>query len=174
MQIKEKTIQMIREHLPAPGTDLGCYTFLAPDALWTGTVESQRPFVVVAKDNYWPGGGGPIIVVMEDGPVHIAWLTSDDVANPDYRSTLDLEQESLISYCAADFPKFMEIMKLYMEAMETISRPGFASDDDEYEENCAKIEQVLRQQTAKIDPTAIEDTESLWSTSMEELGSGML
>ena len=173
MEIKEMTIKMIREHLPTQGTELSCYTFLASDALWTGTVESQRPFVTVAEDN-WPSGGGPIIVVMEDGPVHIAWLTDDDVANPDYRGALDLEQESLIDYCAADFPKFMEIMKLFMEAMETISRPGFASDDDEYEEECAKIEQVLRQQAAKIDPTAIEDPDSLWSTLMEELGAGML
>ena len=93
MEIKEMTIKMIREHLPTQGTELSCYTFLASDALWTGTVE------------------------------------------PHLR---------------------------------------FASDDDEYEEDCAKIEQLLRQQAAKIDPTAIEDTESLWSTLLEELGAGML
>ncbi|MDE6129937.1 MAG: hypothetical protein K2G16_12220, partial [Lachnospiraceae bacterium] len=135
MELKEMTIKIIREHLPTQGTRLGCYTFLAPDALWTGTVESQRPFVVVAEDD-WGDGSGLIIIVMEDGPVHIAELNPEDVGNPDYRSTMDLKQESLVDYCAADFPKFMEIMKLFMEAMETISHPGFASDDDEYEEEC--------------------------------------
>ena len=170
MEIKEKTIQMIKEHLPAPGTELGCYTFLASDVLWTGTMESQRSFVVVAEDN-WDVSSGLLIIVMEDGPVHIAVFNSD---KPDYRSALDLEQYSLIDYCAADFPKFMEIMKIYLVALETISHPEFASDDEDYEEKCAEMERALRQQVVKIDPTAIEDTESLWSTSIEELGAGML
>ena len=173
MEIKEMTIKMIREHLPTQGTELSCYTFLASDVLWTGTVESQRLFVTVAEDD-WGDGSGVIIIVMEDGPVYIASLTPEDVANPDSRSALDLKQESLLDYCAADFPKFMEIMKLFMEGKETISHLRFTSDDDEYEEECAKIEQLLRQQAAKIDPTAIEDKESLWSTLLEELGAGML
>lgn len=172
-KIMQATIQVIKAQLPKPGTQLGCYTFLGPEDLWTGTVASQRPFVVVAEDN-WGDGGGLLIIVMADGPIHVAELTGDEVAEPDYRNALDLKQDSLIDCCAADFIKFMEIMKLYLAALETISHPEFAFDDEDYEEKCAKLEKTLRQQAAKIDPTAIEDTESLWSTLMEELGAGML
>ena len=171
MELIEKTLQMVKKHLPPPGTELGCYTFLAPDALWTGTVESQHPFVVVAEDN-WGVWDGLIMIVMADGPVHIAALNSSDVKNPDYHNTLDLEQDSLISYCAADFPKFMEIMKLYQATLETIPCCPDVFDDEGLEK-CAEAERVLRQQIMKIDPTAIEDTESLWSTTIEEMGSGM-
>lgn len=71
--------------------------------------------------------------------------------------------------CSPDFSQFMEIMKLYLAALETISHLEFAFDDEGYEKKCAELEKTLRQQAAKIDPTAIEDTDSLWSTLMEEL-----
>lgn len=171
MDITEKTLQMVKEHLPLPGTELGCYTFLAPDALWAGTLESRHPFVVVAEDN-WGVGGALILIVMAVGPVCIAELNSYDTENPDYRDALDLELDSLIDYCAADFPKFMEIMRLYLATLETIPQ-SVSVFDDEGLEKCAEAEKVLRQQIAKIDPTAIEDVNGLWSTIIEEMGSGM-
>ena len=153
MNIMEKTLQTVREYLPTQGTMLGEFTFLSPDTLWTGEAEG-RPFVAVAEDR-WPSSGGMFLVVMADGPVYIA----------------DLEGNGLINYCAAGFPQFIEIMKLYLAALETTPCPDVF--DDEGMEKCAEAEQVLRQQIMKIDPTAIEDIEGLWSTLIEELGSGM-
>lgn len=92
---------------------------------------------------------------------------------PDYRDALDLQEENLIDYCAADFPKFMEIMRLYMTAWKKAVAVGAAyfEEDDAYFE---QAERVLRQQIAAIDPTAIADAESLWSTMAEEFGYGMI
>lgn len=71
-QTKEinKTLRMVRTHLPAPGTELGIYTFLAPDALWIGTVDAQRPFVVVAEEYV----GGEKRDVPSDCPVRRSGL----------------------------------------------------------------------------------------------------
>ena len=149
-----ETLQMVKEHLPAPGTMLGEFTFLAPDALWTGEVEN-RPFVAIAEDR-WPVSGGMYLMVTADGPVYIA----------------DLESNDLIDYCAASFPQFMEIMKLFLAALETTPSPSVF--DDEGMKKCEETEQILRQQIMEIDPTAIEDIEGFWSTWIEELGSGML
>ena len=170
MENLEKTLQMVKNYLPSAGTELGCYTFLTPDALWTGRVETQCPFVVVAEESWTPPTF--IIIVMADGPVYIAELSSEDTAKSDYRNDLNLGQDRLINYCAADFPKFMEIMKLYFEALENTPCPDVF--DDEGFEKCAETEKLLRQQISKIDPTAIEDVdEGLWSTLIEELGYGM-
>ena len=49
-------IQMVREFLPAPGTMVGEFTFLSPDALWGGTLDNGLSFVAVAEDR-WPDGG---------------------------------------------------------------------------------------------------------------------
>ncbi len=154
MDTMEKTLQMVREYLPAPGTMLGEFTFLAPDALWTGDVETQ-PFVAVAEDR-WPYSGGMFLMVMADGPVYIA----------------DIESNDRIDYCAASFPQFMEIMKLFLETLENTPSPSVFDDDGM--EKCAEAEQVLRQQIMNIDPTAIEDLEGFWSTHIEELGSDMI
>ena len=113
-QTKEinKTLRMVRTHLPAPGTELGIYTFLAPDALWIGTVDAQRPFVVVAEEYVGGENGTFLLIVLSDGPVYVAELDGSMAKKPDYRDALDLQEENLIDYCAADFPKFMEIRTL--------------------------------------------------------------
>lgn len=48
---------------------------------------------------------------------------------------------------------------------------AYFEEDDAYFE---QAERVLRQQIAAIDPTAIADAESLWSTMAEEFGYGMI
>lgn len=169
MEIIEKTLQTVKEHLPLAGTELGIYAFLAPDALWTGMVESQRPFVAVAEDN----ADMFILTVMADNPVYIAELSGSVIASPNYRDCLDLGNDSLICYCAADFPKFMEIMELYLTASKTLCRLESVLDNEEFEKKCAETEQALRCQAANIDPTAIEDAEGLWSALFEEMGAGM-
>ncbi|MDE7477529.1 MAG: SUKH-4 family immunity protein [Lachnospiraceae bacterium] len=171
MKIIEQTLQIVKDNLPPLGTELGCYTFLTPDTVWTGTVESQRPFVVVAEDT-WSDDSGLIIIVMADGPVYIAGWNSDDTAKSDYRISLDLSQDSLLNYCATDFSKFMQIMNLYLTALENTHCPDIF--DEEGMKKCEETERRLRHQIAQIDPSAIEDVEGLWSTLLEELGSGMI
>lgn len=153
MDTMKKTVQMIKEYLPAPGTMLREFTFLSPDALWSGVTEG-RSFVAVAEDR-WPSNAGMFLLVMDDGPVYVAALESNE----------------LIDYCATGFPQFMEIVKLYLAALETVPSPDVF--DDEGMEECAEAERELRQQFKEIDPTAIEDIDGFWSTLIEELGSGM-
>lgn len=154
MEAVEDILQSVKKYLPAPGTELGCYKFLAPDALWTGEANGM-PFVVVAEDR-WPfDGGGFLIAVTAKGAVDI----------------LDLDSKETVDHCAAGFPQFMEIMKLYQELRENTPYPDV--DDEEGFRVCEEAERTFRQQVMKIDPSAIEDTESLWSTMIEELGSGM-
>ena len=92
---KVKTIiQMVREFLPAPGTRLGEFTFLSPDALWGGTLDKKPDglsFAVVAEDR-WPDGG-MFLMVLENGRVYVG----------------DLDGYCLVVYCAASFPQFMMI-----------------------------------------------------------------
>lgn len=87
------------------------------------------------------------------------------------RDTLDLREENLICYCAADFPKFMEIMKLYLAVYQTVAEAVPEGEDSEL---YSEAEQELRQQIEAIDPTAIADENGLWSTMLEEFGSGMI
>lgn len=153
----ETIIQMVREYLPAPGTWLGGFQFLSPDALWGGTLDKKpegSSFAAVAEDQ-WPDGG-MLLMVLEDGRVHVG----------------DLNGYYLVDYCAASFPQFMQIMKLYQKAVETTPCPEEAGWE-EYEECCERAEQVLRQQVLEIDPTAIADVEGFWSTIIEEFGAGM-
>lgn len=150
----EKILQSVRKYLPAPGTELGCYTFLAPDALWTGETNGM-PFVVVAEDRWSPDGGGFLIAVTGEGAVYI----------------LDLDSKETVDYCAAGFPQFMEIMKLYQKLREDTPDPSVF--DEEGLRACEEAEQTFRQQVMEIDPSAIADEEGLWSTMIEELGSGM-
>ena len=153
----ETIIQMVREYLPAPGTRVGEFIFLSPDALWGGTL-NEKPenpsFAAVAEDR-WPTGG-MFLMVLEDGRVYVG----------------DLEGYYLVDYCAASFPQFMQIMELYQKAVETTPQPE-ETDWEEYEERCERAEQVLRQQILEIDTTAIADVEGFWSTIIEEFGSGM-
>lgn len=153
----ETIIQMVREYLPAPGTRLGEFLFLSPDALWGGTLDKKpdgSSFAAVAEDQ-WPSGG-MFLMVLEDGRVCVG----------------DLNGYYLVDYCAASFPQFMQIMELYQKAVETIPYPEEA-DWEEYEECCEREEQVLRQQVLEIDPTAIAEVEGFWSTIIEEFGAGM-
>ena len=143
MHKPENLLQAVREHLPEPGTELGEFTFLAPDALWTGESEGHI-FVAVAEDR-WPVKGGMFLMVTSDGPVCVA----------------DLESYAVLNYCAAGFPQFMEIMERYLETVE--------ADENDLTQ-CEEMEQVLRRQVSRIDPTAVADEESFWSTWLEELG----
>lgn len=170
MEIIEDMLQMIKKHLPPSGTELGCYTFLSSNDIWTGTVEHSDHFAVVAED-LWSCGGGFLIVVMADGPVYIAELNGDTV-KPNRSDILNLEQDNLIDYCAADFPKFTEILKLYQETLKNTPSPDVF--DDEGFEKCEEAEKIFRQQVEKIDPAAIEDPNGLWSGLIEELGAGMV
>ena len=85
---------------------------------------------------------------------------------------LDFRQDNLVDYCAADFPKFMEIMRLCITALETTPNPDDVFDEEGYEE-LVEAEKILRQQVGKIDPKAIEDVNGFWSVMIEEFGSGM-
>ena len=69
-----ETLQLVKAHLPAPGAELGVYTFLAPEDLWTGTVDTQRQFVVVAEEDNAGGNAAFLMIVLSDGPVYIAEL----------------------------------------------------------------------------------------------------
>ena len=82
-----------------------------------------------------------------------------------------MREENLICYCAADFPKFMEIMKLYLAVYQTVAEAVPEGEDSEL---YSEAEQELRQQIEAIDPTAIADENGLWSTMLEEFGSGMI
>lgn len=74
---------MVREFLPAPGTMVGEFTFLSPDALWGGTLDNGLSFVAVAEDR-WPDGG-MFLMVLEDGRVYVG----------------DLDGYCLVDYCTA-------------------------------------------------------------------------
>ena len=165
-----ETLQLVKAHLPAPGAELGVYTFLAPEDLWTGTVDTQRQFVVVAEEDNAGGNAAFLMIVLSDGPVYIAELCDSQTEQAAARDTLDLREENLICYCAADFPKFMEIMKLYLAVYQTVAEAVPEGEDSEL---YSEAEQELRQQIEAIDPTAIADENGLWSTMLEEFGSGM-
>ena len=86
-QTKEinKTLRMVRTHLPAPGTELGIYTFLAPDALWIGTVDAQRPFVVVAEEYVGGENGTFLLIVLAHKPerrCHCFYIKSSRIQTP--------------------------------------------------------------------------------------------
>lgn len=106
MQDMEEILLMVKEYLPATETELGAYTFLAPDKIWMGETKGI-PFVVVAEDRYPSNKGGFCLAVTVSGAVYI----------------LDLDNVELTDYCAAGFPQFIEIMKLYQAACKTIPSP---------------------------------------------------
>lgn len=158
-------LQIVKEHLPQAGTELSIYTFLASDDLWLGKLKSQRSFVAVAEDTIL----GLYIVVMDDGSVHLLEL-------PDERKHYDLsnlDEDHIIGYCSTNFPAFMEIMNLYMEAERRLADLEPAVETDVFEKECEKAEAELRRKVDKIDSTAIEDPDGLWSTMIEEMGAGI-
>lgn len=155
----EGLLQVVRTYLPPPGTKLGSYTFLAPDALWTGT-KYKEPFVAVAEDRWNNSGSGTFLAVLDISGVYI----------------MDLKRgrrgRSAINYCAASFPCFMKIMKLCETARETTPAPESVKDKEGYR-RLEEVERVLREQVAKIDPTALSRDLNFWSTWIEEFGYGM-
>ncbi len=153
MDTLEKTLETVKKHLPAPGTELLGFAFLPPEALWTGT-SNGRPFVAVAEDR-WPFCGGLFLLATMEGPVFVA----------------DLENYNQCSYCAASFPQFMEITKLFLETVNAVTSPS--TFDGGFLARCEEAEQVLRKKIAQIDASAIADEEGFWSTTVEELGYGI-
>lgn len=152
MSNMERTLQIIWEHLPAAGTELGAYTFLAADRLWTGETGGV-PYAAVAEDRWPSNKGGYFLAVTAEGAVYVS----------------DLDSGVFTDYCAAGFPQFMEIMNLCQTALETAPSP-----DEDDEEAFQELEQTLRQEIMEIDPTAVEDPEGFWSTWLGELGNGMI
>ena len=109
--------------------------------------------MVVAED-HWPYDGGLFLAVTAEGAVYIG----------------DLSDNSLMEYCAAGFPQFMEILAAYQEVLKTHQSPDVW--DDAGQKRCEEEEAALRQMISKIDPTAIQDSEMYWSIRAEEIGAG--
>lgn len=106
---------------------------------------------------------------MDDGSVHLLEL-------PDERKLYDLsnlDEDHIIGYCSTNFPAFMAIMNLYMEAERRLADLEPAVETDVFEKECEKAEAELRRKVDKIDSTAIEDPDGLWSTMIEEMGAGI-
>ena len=157
--------QIVKGHLPQAGTELGIYTFLAPDAIWLGKLKSQRSFVSVAED----ADLGIYIVVMDDGSVHLMELPGErkryDMSN--------LAEDHVIGYCAANFPAFMEIMNLYIVAERCLADLEPTVDTEVFEKECEEVATELHRKVEEIDSTAIADPEGMWSTMIEEMGAGI-
>lgn len=152
----DRLLQHVRTYLPPPRTKLGSYPFLAPDALWTG-IKYREPFVAVAEDHWNKSESGTFQAVLYVSGVY----------------ELDLKRgRSAINYCAASFPCFMRIMKLYETACETTPAPESVLDKEGYR-RLEEAERVLREQVTEIDPTALSKDSYFWSTWIEEFGYGM-
>lgn len=155
MKRAERLLQEVRAYLPPPGTALGEYTFLAPDALWTGKMHGQ-PFVAVAEDRWNDAGSGQFLAVLDLDGVFVA----------------DLKGRDIINYCSACFPWFMRIMELYQAAREAVPAPESVFDEEGHR-RCEEAERVLREKVAAVDPTALARDSYFWSTWLEEFGYGM-
>lgn len=151
----EGLLQEVRACLPSPGTVLGSYTFLAPEALWTGKMYGQ-PFVAVAEDRWNDSGSGWFLAVLYLDGVFVA----------------DLKKRTAVTYCASCFSYFMKIMNLYQTVLTNTPSPESVFDDEGYR-RCKKAEEVLRKQVTEIDPTALSSNLNFWSTWIEEFGAGM-
>ena len=155
MENLERLLQEIHACLPPPGTVLGDYTFLSPDALWTGTMCGQ-PFAAVAEDRWNASGSGQFLAVLERDGVFVA----------------DLKTRTAVNYCAASFPQFMRITELYEAALEETPYPKGVSDEEGYR-RLEEAEQVLRKKVASIDRSALAGENHFWSTWIEEFGYGL-
>lgn len=158
-------LQIVKDHLPTADMELGIYTFLSPDTLWSGTLKSRRSFVTVAEDTVM----GLYIVVMDDGTVRLMEIPDEK----NRRNPSNLNEDHLIGYCAADFPSFMKIMNLYIKAEKRLAILEPILDAETFESKCAEEGAELRRQVEKIDSTAVEDIEGLWSTMIEEMEAGI-
>ena len=151
----EGMLRGVRACLPPPGTVLESYTFLAPEALWTGKMSGQL-FVAVAEDRWNKYGNGWFLAVLYLDGVFIA----------------DLKKRTAVNYCASCFSYFMKIMDLYETALTNTPIPESTRDNEGYR-RCKEAEEVFRKQVTEIDPTALSSDLYFWSTRIEEFGAGM-
>lgn len=151
----EGMLRGVRAYLPPPGTVLESYTFLAPEALWTGKMRGQF-FVAVAEDRWNNSGSGWFLAELYLDGVFVA----------------DLKKRTVVNYCASCFSNFMKIMDLYETALTNTPKPESVRDNEGYR-RCKEAEEVLRKQVAEIDPTALSSDLYFWSTRIEEFGAGM-
>lgn len=93
MNCMENTLQMIKNILPEAGTELGSFTFLAADRLWTGETDGI-PYVVVAEDRWPRNQGGFCLAVTLEGAVYVS----------------DLDNGGFTACCASGFSQFIEIL----------------------------------------------------------------
>ena len=151
----EGMLRGVRAYLPPPGTVLESYTFLAPEALWTGKMRGQF-FVAVAEDRWNNSGSGWFLAELYLDGVFVA----------------DLKKRTVVNYCASCFSYFMRIMDLYETALTNTPKPESVRDNEGYR-RCKEAEEALRKQVAEIDPTALSSDLYFWSTRIEEFGAGM-
>lgn len=151
--MKEDIKKCVIHCLPKETTYLGEFLFLMPDTAWEGESGGQS-FVAVAEDRWPSGSGGLFLAVTEDGSVYKG----------------DLADQSLIQYCTASFPQFMEIMSAYQAVLETHQSPDVW--DEEGFQRCEEEEEALRERITQIDSTALRDDGTFWSVWAEEIGYG--
>ena len=149
----EKVRKCITDCLPKETTYLGEFLFLMPDAVWEGKSGGQS-FVAVAEDRWLSGSSGQFLAVTENGSVYKG----------------DLADCGLFQYCAASFPQFMEIMRVYQAVLEARQPPD--AGDKEGFRRCEKEEEALREVITRIDSTALRDDRTFWSIWAEEIGYG--
>ena len=151
----EGMLRGVRAYLPPPGTVLESYTFLAPEALWTGKMRGQL-FVAVAEDRWNDSGDGWFLAELYLDGVFVA----------------DLKKRTVVNYCASSFSNFMKIMDLYQTALMNTPGPESVFDDEGYRRR-KEAEEILRKQVAEIDFMALSCDSNFWSTRIEEFGAGM-
>ena len=151
----EGMLRVVRAYLPPSGTRLESYTFLAPEALWTGKMRGQL-FVAVAEDRWNHSGSGFFLAELYLDGVFVA----------------DLKKRTVVNYCASSFSNFMKIMDLYQTELTNTPGPESVFDDEGYR-RCKKAEEILRKQVTEIDFTALSCDSNFWSTRIEEFGAGM-
>ena len=151
--MKENIGNCIINCLPKETAYLGEFLFLMPDKVWEGE-SGGKSFVAVAEDRWLSGSSGQFLAVTEDGSVYKG----------------DLADQSLFQYCAASFPQFMEIMRVYQAVLEARQPPD--AGDKEGLRQCEKEEKALRETITQIDSTALQDDRTFWSIWAEEIGYG--
>lgn len=151
----EGLLQEVMAYLPSPGKIFESYTFLAPDALWTGKMYGQ-PFVAVAEDRWDNSGNGWFLAVLYLDGVFVA----------------ELKKRTAVNYCSSCFSYFMRIMDLYETVLTNTPKPESVFDVEGYR-RCKEAEEVFRKQVTEIDPTALSSDLHFWSTRIEEFGAGM-
>ena len=151
----EGMLRGVRACLPPPGTVLESYTFLAPEALWSGKMRGQL-FVAVAEDRWNNSGNGWFLAELYLDGVFVA----------------DLKKRTVVNYCASSFSNFTRIMDLYQTALTNTPGPESVFDDEGYH-RCKEAEEILRKQVTEIDFTALSCDSNFWSTRIEEFGAGM-